>query len=357
MNFSDSPPAKASSRSSVRSRDSAIGSSSSDQASSSGGRPDHRFTVADYNEQRSNVRALQEALDTANAEVEELKKLLAGKDEALKQAHKANREMEARRNALDNLSETMEQDKKELQNQLTELKEQNAELKNENAAQKKQIEDFKYDIDELRDDRTDLQQRLDSLVDPVREPVMTGAGKSSSSKALTRTASRGKRDRPEPRTERSEHRSEHRTDRTDYRSDHRNDREHRSDKAERSSGSRSQKEERDKDMKERMKDRLNRDSRPPLADSRRMSRRMSVTNGSSSRPYIEEPPTSPSSNGSGHSPHYILTHPETARSTGGAYGATPRTRGSANSSGYTSPDRHEPGSYVFHPLPDQRGSR
>ncbi|KAJ1338708.1 centriolin [Microdochium nivale] len=349
VNFSDSPPAKSSSRSSIHSRDSAIGSSSSDQASSAGDRPDHRFTVADYNEQRSNVRALQEALDTANAEVEDLKKLLASRDEALKQAHKANREMEARRNALDNLSETIEQDKKDLKNQLAELKELNA-------AQKQQVDDFKDIIDELRDERADLQQQVENLVDPVRSPNISGAVKPPSSKALTRTSSRGKRDRPETRIERADHRTEHRRDRSEHRSEQRI--EQRIERVERPSGSRPQKEERERDMKERMKDRLNRDSRPPLADSRRAStRRVSVSAGSNGRPYIEEPPTSPSSSGSVHAPHYVLTHPESARTSNGAYGATPRSRGSANSSGYTSPDRHETGAYVFHPLPDQRGGR
>ncbi|KAH7039921.1 uncharacterized protein B0I36DRAFT_3481 [Microdochium trichocladiopsis] len=329
VNFQTSPTPKASSRSSVRSRDSAI----------------------DYNEQRSNVRALQEALQSANEEVEELKKKLASVELVLDQSHKANREMKARCTALDNLGETMEQDKKELQVKITELKEQVSDLQNENAAQRDQIDEFKETIDDLRIEKADLQQHLDSLVDPVRDPVMSGAGKSSSSKALARTASKGKRDKPEHRSERPEPRGEHRSER---RGEHRSERDERIERSERPSGSRAQKESQEKDMKDRLKDRLNRDSRPPVTETRRPTgRRMSIA-GNSGRPYIEEPPTSPSSsNGSG---HYILAHPDSVRSPG-AYGATPRSRTSNTSSGYASNDRHESGNYVFHPLPDQRGGR
>ncbi|RYP78968.1 hypothetical protein DL769_003098 [Monosporascus sp. CRB-8-3] len=135
-------------------RDSGVGSLSSDQASS-GGKPDRRFTARDYQDQLSNIFALQEALDRATENAEHYKKKCRDLDHEVSNINKARRETEALFRAQCDRTEQLEQE-------LSLFKEQYKELQ--------------ADYDDLRDKYSDLRQRYTTEAQPVENPMMSGAG-------------------------------------------------------------------------------------------------------------------------------------------------------------------------------------
>ncbi|RYP13318.1 hypothetical protein DL767_010804 [Monosporascus sp. MG133] len=214
-------------------RDSGVGSLSSDQASS-GGKPDRRFTAHDYQDQHSNIYALQEALDRATENVEHYKKKCRDLNNEVSNINKTNRETEALFRAQCDRNEQLEQE-------LSLIREQYKELQ--------------ADYDDLRDKYSDLQQRYTTETRPVDSPMMSGAG-----------------DRP-----------------TRTKSKHGHD---------------------DKQMKDRMKDRLNRDGQKDDTSSKsshQHSRRLSRAPSTSRKPYIEEMPPPVSSKSSRSHSNYKTT--------------------------------------------------
>lgn len=176
-----------------RSRDSALGSSSSGQVGT-GGRPDRRFTETDRADQRYNVRALQEALDAANKSVEHCKKRNLDLDQQLSKSRKELKESQALWKSQVDRNEVLQ----EQNNLLTE-----------------QYHELKEDYNVLRDDRDEWRQRL--LSQPPQPVEMTSAISSDgshSSAGLGRTKSkrhesrdltdRGVRDRLKQRIEHKE---------------------------------------------------------------------------------------------------------------------------------------------------------
>jgi len=149
-----SPGGTRSHRSRESGRDSGVGSLSSDQASS-GGKPDRRFTAHDYQDQLSNIYALQEALDRATEKVEHYKKKCRDMDHEVSNINKAHRETKALYRAQCDRTEQLEQE-------LSLFKEQYKELQ--------------ADYDDLRDRYGDLRQRYATETQPVEDPTMSGAG-------------------------------------------------------------------------------------------------------------------------------------------------------------------------------------
>ncbi|KAI0130297.1 hypothetical protein BJ170DRAFT_593810 [Xylariales sp. AK1849] len=155
-------------RSSRRSRDSGVGSSSTEQAGT-GGRPDRRFTVQDREEQWRNPRALQEALDTATEALEKYKKKCLELDQAVSTGKKDLRESEARWRAQCD---------------------HNEELKQENGLLREQVIAHKDAFDDMRDQRDDWRQKYLSETSPVSGVPMMSGGSGESSDGIKRTKSK-----------------------------------------------------------------------------------------------------------------------------------------------------------------------
>ncbi|KAK9778167.1 hypothetical protein SCAR479_05137 [Seiridium cardinale] len=156
------------SRTSPRSRDSGFGSST--EQAHVGGRSDRIFTAQDYEDQRYNVRALQEALDSSNDDVGRYKKKVGDLDQELSSSRKIVREQETKMRGLITANETLKDTHKGL------LKE----------------------IESLKDENFDLRQRLTTYSPSDPEYMMSGgSGESSDGVRRSRSKRHGKNDSQE----------------------------------------------------------------------------------------------------------------------------------------------------------------
>ncbi|KAI4597715.1 hypothetical protein KJ359_003990 [Pestalotiopsis sp. 9143b] len=115
VRFDDRP-----SRTSPRSRDSGLGSST-DQ-SYAGGRSDRFFTAQDYDTQRFNVGALQEALDSCREEKGKYKKRVSELDAEVSMYRKTTREQETEIRTLRDENTTLRHQRDKYQNEAYDLR-------------------------------------------------------------------------------------------------------------------------------------------------------------------------------------------------------------------------------------------
>lgn len=165
-------------KSSHRDHDSGVGSSSSTEQASIGGRPDRVFTDQDRKTQRYSVSALQEALDDANSNVEKLRGKCRELDQQLSESNKKRKQVEALHRAQCDLAEQQSQD---------------------NLLLRQKLDQVEHQLEEAIFERDEWKQGYLSVADPVVDldagaHMMTAAGPSDSSDGPKRSKSKSRHD-------------------------------------------------------------------------------------------------------------------------------------------------------------------